>query len=105
MFYKHHVFICTNQKEIGKKCCQNAQASDKAEYMKAQLKEKQLFGPGAVRVSTAKCLGRCSVGPSMVIYPAGIWYTYQSESDINRIIDEYLVNNQTIRDLEIPTMA
>jgi (2Fe-2S) ferredoxin len=55
--------------------------------MKARVKE---LGIRDVRVNVSGCLDRCELGPTMVIYPEGVWYTYASEEDIDEIIDCHL---------------
>jgi (2Fe-2S) ferredoxin len=35
----------------------------------------------------------------MVIYPEGVWYQYKSESDIDKIIDDHLINNKLAEEL------
>jgi (2Fe-2S) ferredoxin len=61
-------------------------------YAKARIKELGLSGEGKVRVNTSGCLDRCEEGPSCVVYPEGIWYTYVDEFDIDEIIESHLVN-------------
>jgi (2Fe-2S) ferredoxin len=60
--------------------------------MKKKIKESGLSGKGQIRVNTAGCLDRCDLGPVIVIYPQGIWYTYLDEEDIDEIINS-LVND------------
>ena len=45
--------------------------------------------PG-VRVNSAGCLDRCELGPSMVIYPEGVWYGYRTAEDIDEILETHL---------------
>ncbi len=70
-----------------------------ANYLKASLVNKNLYGPGKVRVSQSRCLGRCRMRPCLVIYPEGVWYTYATEQDINQIIDDHLISGKTVRRL------
>ncbi|WP_199739155.1 (2Fe-2S) ferredoxin domain-containing protein [Legionella septentrionalis] len=100
-FYAKHIFICTNQKASGKKCCANAGAEHYFDYLKDKLKDLDLFGPGKVRVSQSGCLGRCSLGPCIVIYPEGVWYTYASSDDIDEIISSQLINGEVVQRLLI----
>ena len=95
-FYKAHLFFCTNQKELGKKCCQMADASAFCEYAKTQLKALNLFGSGQFRVSKSGCLGRCACGPCLVIYPDEIWYTYKTFADIDEIIEKHLMKGEMV---------
>lgn len=64
--------------------------------MKARVKAKGLDG---VRVNSAGCLDRCELGPTMVIYPENIWYTYRSREDIDEIIDRHLVGGEPVERL------
>lgn len=69
--------------------------------MKANLEQLGLYGPAKIRISRSLCLGRCALGPSMVIYPEGTWYRYQSLADIDLIIQESLIHNRVIEHLLI----
>jgi (2Fe-2S) ferredoxin len=100
-FYRKHVFFCTNQRESGKKCCNDANASHFRDYAKQKIKELKLHGISEIRINTAGCLGRCSEGPCIVIYPDNVWYTYQSESDINDIIEKHLIAGEIVERLLI----
>ncbi len=101
-YYTKHVFVCTNLKSPDKPCCGKAESEPVFSYLKTQLKARDLHGPGKIRVSKAGCLGRCSLGPCIVIYPENIWYTYTSLSDIDEIIEDALINNKLIERLHLP---
>ena len=88
--YNKHIFVCTNQKAAGKRCCANNGGESYFDYLKLKLTELGLHGPGKIRVSKSGCLGRCSNGPGMVIYPEGVWYTYASFADLDEIIESHL---------------
>jgi (2Fe-2S) ferredoxin len=98
-YYRIHLFFCTNQRENGKQCCNDAGGSTMRDYAKRRLQELGLTGSGGVRVSAAGCLGRCSEGPSLVIYPQGVWYTYNNSDDIERILFEHVQNGRIVTDL------
>ena len=100
--YKKHVFVCTNQKAVGKTCCANSGGEEYFEYLRARLLELELIGPGKLRVSKSGCLGRCSLGPCLVVYPEGIWYNYASKEDIDKIIDNHLNQNIVVESLLLP---
>ena len=51
--------------------------------MKSRAKE---LGLEKTRINMAGCLERCELGPTMVIYPEGIWYTYDSREDVDEIL-------------------
>lgn len=95
------MLLCTNQKIPGKTCCATSGGEPFFEYMKSKLLELDLHGPGKIRVSKSGCLGRCGLGPCIVIYPEGVWYTYSSFSDIDRIIDSHLIAGKPVESLLI----
>jgi len=99
-FYKHHMFFCTNIREDGV-CCQDHDAADMRDYAKRRTKELGIAGQGGVRVNKAGCLDRCSEGPCIVVYPDAVWYAYETEKDIDEIIDEHLVNGRVVKRLQI----
>lgn len=99
--YTKHIFVCTNQKAPGKTCCANTGGEPYAEYLKKRLKKLDMHGSGKIRVSKSGCLGRCKLGPCLVVYPEGVWYSYASEQDIDVIIEQHLINNRLVDELLI----
>src|SRR6202011_5976759 len=77
-FYKYHVFFCLNQRDpdAGRPSCANCNAQGMQEYAKKRVKQLGLAGDGKVRINKAGCLERCELGPVVVVYPEGTWYTY-----------------------------
>jgi (2Fe-2S) ferredoxin len=60
------------------------------------------FAPtGKVRINSAGCLDRCEEGPTLVVYPEGVWYTFIDEEDLDEIIDEHLVGGRPVERLRI----
>jgi (2Fe-2S) ferredoxin len=101
--YKKHIFICTNQKSAGQACCANTGGKSFFEHLKTTVKELGIHGPGQYRVSQSGCLGRCSVGPALVIYPEAVWYTYASVEDLDEIVDRHLLGGSIVERLLIPS--
>ena len=100
-YYKKHVFLCTNQKPPGKPCCANSGGDEFFAYMKAKLVELDLFGSDKIRISKSGCLGRCKLGPCLVVYPESIWYSYSSFADLDTIITEHLIADRPVETLQI----
>jgi (2Fe-2S) ferredoxin len=98
-YYVKHIFICTNQKEAGKTCCANKGGQPFFEHFKQKLNEHDLLGPGKIRVSKSGCLGRCGLGPCLVIYPEGVWYHYDTCEDIEKIIQQHILEGTIVSDL------
>jgi (2Fe-2S) ferredoxin len=99
-YFRLHVFACTNERPAGHKrgSCKERGAEPLRNYMKARAKALGIEG---VRVNTAGCLDRCELGPVMVVYPDGIWYTYRNEADIDRILEQHLMKGEIVEDLRL----
>lgn len=100
-YFRHHVFICTNQRAPGEQCCNALGGSDLFAHAKDRIGSLKLNGPGAVRINKAGCLGRCDNGPVLVVYPEETWYTCIDKSDLDEIIDEHLVHGRPVERLKI----
>ena len=99
--YKHHVFFCCNQREVGERCCNNCGSRAMRDYAKDRVKALKLAGRDKVRINQAGCLDRCDEGPVLVIYPEAVWYTYVDRDDIDEIINEHLVHGRIVERLRI----
>ncbi len=88
-FYTRHVFCCVNERPAGhpRGCCLEKGSQRLRNYMKVRCKE---LGLGGLRINNAGCLDRCELGPTMVIYPEGVWYSPKSTDDIDEIIEVHL---------------
>lgn len=98
LYYERHVFCCTNERPDGhpRGCCKARGSIPLRNYMKARVKELGLEG---VRVNIAGCLDRCELGPTMVIYPEGVWYNYRSMADVDEIIERHLIGGGRVERL------
>lgn len=99
--FERHVFFCTNQRTNGEICCNDHTAEKIRAYAKEAVKALGEAIPGKVRINSAGCLGRCKLGPVVVVYPEAIWYTYVDKSDVDEIIDQHLVHGRIVKRLEI----
>lgn len=43
----------------------------------------------------------CEYGPAMVIYPEGVWYRYESEFDVEEILDKHILRGEQVTRLLI----
>lgn len=101
LYYQRHVFFCTNLKTSGKQCCATGDAEKLRDYAKQKLKKLGLHGAGLHRVNTSGCLGRCELGPVLVIYPEGAWYSYKTYNDIDEIIEKHLLKGEIVDRLRL----
>ncbi|WP_160121753.1 (2Fe-2S) ferredoxin domain-containing protein [Rhodovarius lipocyclicus] len=88
-YFQAHIFVCTNRRPDGHKRGSCAAKGSEAlrDYMKARAKE---LGIPGIRVNSAGCLDRCEFGPTLVIYPEGIWYRPQTREDVDEILATHL---------------
>ena len=100
-YYNHHVFFCTSQRDDGRKCCEQGGASGLRAYAKAKIKSMGLSGKGQIRMNTSGCLDRCGLGPVIVVYPDETWYRYESEADIDEIIEKHLIKGEVVERLKL----
>ena len=99
-YYRAHVFCCTNERPAGhpRGCCKDKDAEALRNYMKARAKALGLEG---VRINIAGCLDRCELGPTMVIYPEGVWYHYRSSEDIDEILQTHVIEGGRVARLQL----
>ncbi len=99
--YQRHVFICINERPAGhpKGCCLEKGSAAIRDTMKAELHKRGLSG--VVRANNSGCLDACAFGPSMVIYPEGIWYGGVKKEDVPEIIEQTILRGTVIQRLLI----
>lgn len=100
-YYRKHVFMCINQRDNGKRCCAQAGSEAMVQYAKQKIKSMDMAGESKIRINKAGCMGRCALGPTMAVYPEGVWYRYESEADIDVIIEQHLLGGEVVKHLLI----
>ena len=58
--------------------------------LKATGREKE------IRVTKTSCMGRCGEGPTVAVYPDGVWYRGVKEADAKELIDEHLLSDRLV---------
>lgn len=96
---KKHLFFCLNEREDGRQSCAGQGSKPLWAYAKERLQLLGLHSPNNFRVNRAGCLGRCRQGPTVVIYPDGVWYHVETQADIDAIIDQHLLQNEIVEHL------
>lgn len=101
LYFDAHVFVCVNERagDHPRGCCKAKGAEALRDYMKGRAKA---LGLGKVRINQSGCLDRCELGPTMVIYPEGIWYTVRTEADVDEVLETHLKNGGRVERLLLP---
>lgn len=99
-YYRCHVFCCVNERPAGhpRGSCSGRGSVRLRNYMKARAKELGLEDL-RVRINASGCLERCENGPTMVIYPEGVWYHYETLADVEEILERHVVGGQRVERL------
>ncbi|GAB1427370.1 NADH-quinone oxidoreductase subunit NuoF [Aminivibrio sp.] len=100
--YRSHVLICG-----GTGCVSNG-ATEVTEAMRRELARRDLTGE--VLVVPTGCHGMCEMGPIMVVYPEGTFYSRVTAEDIPEIVEEHIYKGRPVERLmysggeEMPTV-
>lgn len=83
--YRKHVFVCVNERAADdpRGCCATKGSPALRDHMKRRVKELGLDG---IRINKAGCLDACEVGPTVVVYPEGVWYRCETKQDADEIL-------------------
>lgn len=97
-YYRCHVFCCTNERPAAhpRGSCARKGSVKLRDYMKARAKELGLEG---VRINSAGCLDRCELGPTVVIYPEGVWYQCATREDVDEILERHVKRGERVERL------
>ena len=100
--YKYHIFVCMNQRPEGhpKGCCSEKGSEVIREFFKEEIRRLGL--KGQVRANAAGCLDACQYGPSVVVYPDGVWYRVGTLGDAKEIIERHIKRGETVERLLMP---
>ena len=89
--YRAHVLVC------GGTGCTSSHSAEILEEMKSQIKAAGL--ENEVQVVKTGCFGLCALGPIMIVYPEGAFYSRVKVEDVKEIVEEHLVKGRVVKRL------
>ena len=81
--------------------CSNVNCSRQGSLKTRRLMEREIRRRGwydRIKISSTSCLGMCGQGPSLIIYPDGIWYRNVGEKVALQIIDQHLKMDRLVKE-------
>ncbi len=103
--FRHHVFVCENVRppDDPRGSCGAKGSRALRDALKAELRRRGL--KGVVRANASGCLDACPFGPTVVVYPGGVWYGGVTPADIPEIVESHLVGGRPVERLLIREYA
>ena len=89
--YRSHVLVC------GGTGCTSSNSQKIIEAMQAEIKAKGL--ENEVQVIRTGCFGLCALGPIMIVYPEGCFYSEVKVEDVPEIVEEHLLKGRMVKRL------
>lgn len=89
--YRSHVLVC------GGTGCTSSHSAEIIEKLEQELKAKGL--ENEVKVIKTGCFGLCALGPVMIVYPEGCFYSEVKVEDVPEIVEEHLLKGRMIKRL------
>ena len=86
--YRKHVLVC------GGTGCTSSGSKKILEKLEEEIKKHGL--ENEVGIVKTGCFGLCALGPIMIVYPEGAFYSMVKEDDIPEIVSEHLANGNVV---------
>ncbi len=89
--YRAHVLIC------GGTGCTSSGSGNLIEAFEKELAKRDLSKE--IKIVRTGCFGLCEVGPIVIVYPEGAFYSHVKVEDVARITEEHLLKGRIVKDL------
>ena len=86
--YRSHVLVC------GGTGCTSSGSLKVCEALESEIKAQGL--EKEVQVVKTGCFGLCALGPIMIVYPEGTFYSMVKPEDIKEIVSEHLLKGRVV---------
>jgi len=88
---RSHVLVC------GGTGCTSSGSPAIREHLEKELKKQGL--DEEIKVVQTGCFGLCALGPIMIVYPEGTFYSRVTEEDVTEIVSEHLLKGRPVERL------
>lgn len=97
-----HVFLCAQARPQGhpRGSCSENGCSEMIDEFIFQLQERNCYDK--IAITHTGCIGPCSTGPNVLVYPEGIMYGKVKKEDVKEIFDEHLMGDKPVERLKVP---
>jgi (2Fe-2S) ferredoxin len=92
--FRHHLFVCTQQKSEGVASCPTSGAGNILQALEREITCQGL--DNEVQITTCGCLGLCDDGPVIIAYPEGVWYRKVRPEDVSEIVGSHLAGGNVV---------
>ena len=89
---RKHVLIC------GGTGCTSSGSTALRTALEAELAKKGIANE--IKIVTTGCFGLCALGPIVIVYPEGTFYSLVKPEDIPELVDSHLVHGKVVERLE-----
>lgn len=97
--YNKHIFVCVNERSSDSSrgdCSSCGGREIRSEFVRLINK----YGlKGKVRANKSGCLDACELGPTVVIYPMGIWYNQITIENVYEIFQTSILQDGIVERL------
>ena len=90
-FVRSHILVCTGTG------CSSSNSPKIIEAFERELKAQGM--DQEARVVKTGCFGLCAMGPVVLIYPEGAFYTHVTPDDVPEIVSEHIVKGRIVQRL------
>ncbi len=89
--YRSHVLVC------GGTGCTSSNSPAIIEALEKEITDRGL--QEEIKVVRTGCFGLCALGPIMIVYPEGCFYSQVKVSDVPEIVEEHLLKGRIVKRL------
>jgi len=99
---KKHILVCVQGRPAGhpRGSCQEKGCGEVYNTFLDEFQKRNLWAD--FLLTNTGCIGPCSLGANVLVYPEGVMYSKVTAADVATIIDEHLLFDQPVERLKAP---